>query len=882
MLVWSLINREAIVHLKYALICILLAALACSSNDDDDDDTVTTNDDDDTTSTANDDDDTTDPHEGLEIVYGNPSFIDVMVDGRLVLRHAWAEAQVEVGTGMLTVAPHSGCAAAWEEIPATELLSNTYYYHLEGMRTVCTDNGLRMTWSVYRDTLRDAVVTTLDIANLTGSEVRVWRMTPLMTEGEGGGLFTGGRLADARVLDNGSNVALDVEAIIHYPDEARFGLLDGLLEVPPRGNTVSNWNAAVNDIATGTSIIIGALGVERALPTFGFVGSLETPATEGSQQGFSAFYADQPMLFVGKPLADGESLSGEAIYFDPNPDDAWEGLESYADAIAEWQKIEIWTKRNGGQHVPNGWNSWTGSGGTGGLGTNINEEIIGQCMEVMAREFNPYGIDWYQIDDGYQIASGDWEVNPDRFPSGMPAFSAAVEAAGMSPGIWINNFLVEKHSSLYAEHPEWMSDPDDNVIGALLNPGDNAVMLDLSNEEALDWIRTTMRRYRDEWGMKWIKHDFAYYAMTHIPRSNPRLTSIEAYKQGLRAMREGMGPDVFYLGIAIMGVNYGIVDSMRLTLDNGPRWEEDEPFALIGEGQSFKATVKTGSKRYWLHNRVWITHNDLLFFRTDTEQPEPPVTLDEAKTFASFISLSGSLVKFGEDLRTLTPEQINVWRQLLPSYPDAGRPLDLFTRLYPEVWRYDINGTMGTGPMPSGEAKWTLAGLLNWGRNYDYTTQPPTEMPDEARTYTVPLEKLGLDPGKTYLAREFWTGELLGEVTGSLTHTVAAHGHAVIALREKTGAPQFLGTNRHITQGATDWISETWDGTAKTLTLALHADAGGPEAVPFEYQVDHFVPDGFVLNSGSPNADWSQAGPVVRATFTPGTSGTMELVLQFQ
>jgi hypothetical protein len=44
----------------------------------------------------------------------------------------------------------------------------------------------------------------------------------------------------------------------------------------------------------------------------------------------------------------------------------------------------------------------------------------------------------------------------------------------------------------------------------------------------------------------------------------------------------------------------------------------------------------------------------------------------------------------------------------------------------------------------------------------------------------------GLDPGSAYLAHEFWSETFLGVVRGQLERTVAAHGHEVIALREKT------------------------------------------------------------------------------------------------
>ena len=413
-----------------------------------------------------------------------------------------------------------------------------------------------------------------------------------------------------------------------------------------------------------------------------------------------------------------------------------------------------------GRPTPNGWNSWTGSGSTGGLGTNIDETNMGENLAVMAREFEPYGIDYFQMDDGYQTADGDWQANQ-KFPSGMPAFSKKVSDTGLKPGLWIAPFRVSTSSTLAAQHPDWLLDPSTNVVQGFLDPGAGARMLDLSNPAVLDWLGQTMKRYKDDWGERWIKHDFGYYDMLYPPKHDPGITSIEAYKNGIRAIKAALGDDVFYLGIALLGINFGVVDGMRLTLDAGPLWEQKQPFSLLGSGDSFKSTVKTGARRYYFHNRLWVTHNDLLFFRTDKQHPDPPITMDEAKTYASFISLSGSIIKFGEDLRTLTPEQIDVWRQLLPSYPDAARPMDLFTRHYPEQWLLRVDGTLA-----GSDASWFVVGLLNWGRNFDFDARPIADMPDEARTYTRGLREVGHRPGQAVPGQRVLEREVPGRGGG--------------------------------------------------------------------------------------------------------------------
>ncbi len=797
-------------------------------------------------------------------------------NGNIYVRRAFAEALVRSGGSDVSLSTRD-CSGVFQSL-APDPTPSAYFSSLTGMRFRCETQGLSLTWDVYTDPDHDTAVAILGFENTSGNEVTLLRLSPLVSRSEeGGGLFVGQHIDRCRILDNGSNLAADVDVKLHYPDEERNELVFALIPIESRGNVVSNWNHAVIDLDSQRSFIAGALEVEHTFPTFGTT-SLETRPHFQGKEGFNELVYDQQLAFEGKPIAPGESLESEPTYVDPLAPDPLTGLEDYADAVAAWQSFEVWTQRDGGRPVPNGWNSWSGSSGSGGLGTNIDEQILSENLDVMAREFEPFGVDYFQIDDGYQEKDGDWFARTDRFPSGMPALTKKITDDGLLPGIWISAFTVDNASKLAADHPDWLLGKPDRILGNLLSPGDGASVLDLSNDEALDWLADTMRRYKDDWGMRWIKLDFAYLALPNRPRKDPRLTSIEAYKRGIRKLREVLGDDVFYLGIALMGVNYGVVDAMRVSLDTGPRWEESSPFNLLGDGGNLKQAVKTGARRYYLNDRVWITHDDLMFFRSDTSLPGVVLTAEEAQTFASFIGLSSSIVKFGEDLRTLTPEQINVWRKLLPSYPSGARPMDLFQRMYPERYRLPIHGTLA-----GADAEWLVVGLLNWGRNYDYTTDSyPEQLPDESRTYSIDLEEWGLDPNRTYLAREFWTGEFLGEQSGTLEHTVPAHGHAIIALRESTGHPQFLGENRHFTQGATDLAAETWDPTSRTLTLAFDIDAAPTGATPFEYAFDIYIPAGFTLTTASIGpATTTTSGKVLTVHLTPNTPTRYEMVLSF-
>ncbi|MCB9592206.1 MAG: alpha-galactosidase [Sandaracinaceae bacterium] len=795
--------------------------------------------------------------------------------GTMYLRGLWAEALYREGDAERTVQT-SDCPGAWAALDAAWSDAPRFADGAGQVFTCETSDGVGLTWRLWLDRAHDALLADVTVRSVAGGPERTaLRLTPLITEGAEGGVFLGTDVARHRILDNGADVVRETEAYLHYPEERRSPLLSAV-PIESRGDIVANWNAAVADLEGGRHLIVGALAVERGLPTFGLSARTRPLDAITGRRGFGALYADSVLVFEGKPLHPGGSIASETVYADALARDPLVGLEAYAEAVAAFEGVTVWTRREGGRRVPNGWNSWSGGGSSGGLGTNIDEALMRENLAIMARELAPFGVDYFQIDDGYQDHSGDWGSDLERFPGGVDGFAAEIEAAGLAPGIWIQAFLVDEESDLAAAHPDWLHDPADAALGSILSPSPGLRAVDLGNDAVTGWLGDLMRRYREDWGMRWLKLDFSYLAFPYTSRANPELTSVEAYRRGLRAIHDALGPDVFFLGIGMVGMNYGIVDGMRLTLDDGPIWEEPSPLAPFGAAGTLKSSVRTGSRRYYLHGRLWISHDDLLFFRTAPDHPE--LTLDEATTFASFIAMSGSIVKLGEDLRTLTPPQIQVVRRLLPSYPTAGRPLDLFTRNYPEIWHYPIDGTLA-----GSSAAWEVVGLLHWGRNYDFSVDgAPPEMADEARTYSVPLADLGLDPDADYLAQEFWTEAFLGTVRGTLTQTVAPHGHAVIALRPALDHPQLLGSNRHVTQGATDLIEETWDDATRTLTVRLQVDAGAADAIPFEYRVRIHAPDGFVLDAaGASGGAVEQDGEVVTVTFTPDAPGERALVVPF-
>ena len=88
------------------------------------------------------------------------------------------------------------------------------------------------------------------------------------------------------------------------------------------------------------------------------------------------------------------------------------------------------------------------------------DEVTGTLPK--AREL---GFKWVDVDDGYQIAEGDWDMN-DRFPGGdrdMRRITDAIHAHGMKAKLWWAPLAADPGAHILDEHPEMMLVTEDGT-----------------------------------------------------------------------------------------------------------------------------------------------------------------------------------------------------------------------------------------------------------------------------------------------------------------------------------------------------------------------------------------------------------------------------------
>ncbi len=716
--------------------------------------------------------------------------------------------------------------------------------------------------------------------------LKIKKLRPLVLRSKkGGALFIGNNPPEHRILENGSHGFLDFYVRL-LPGDVKGDGMGSIFPFEMEGNSVSNWNNCVTDLKSKRVALSGFITYGRSIPmvNLSFESDFAKSDSEG-RTGFTYLSLDCPYIPISLKVTKGKGAESEVAYVDLMSDSCQEALEQFASEIKRYHKIVLWSEKTDSAtgrkyRVPNGWNSWSGGGGSGGYGTEINEELILSNLEVMKNEFREFGMDWFQIDDGWMVDNGDWYLNKSRFPDhdadgkvidSFQYINSRIYSYEMKPGLWIAGLTAYKSSELYKNHTDWFAPK-------LPYASNEYQILDFSLKEAVDFVYNTFKRIKD-WGFRWVKLDFSYWVMAASSLKDETITPVEAYKRGLSAVREAIGGDVHLLNVSATGPSVGIADSVRITLDNMPVWDGKTSNLYDMANQGIKPTIVTAARRYYYNQRVWINHPDLIFFRKMPEEKYKALTLDEARSFISFVGITGGIVKIGEKIAEMKPEWIDSVRRVLPVFPVNARPYDLFLREFPEVWV----GRVSNSALPD----YTILGLFNWGRNRDLSVNPFVEMEDKEREFKIKFSDIGLESDTEYLVYEFWDEKFYGIYKDRFEITVPPHRAMIFAVRKKTDFPQILGTNRHILMGAEEISKYDFDSKKNILSFKIRLSQSLNPATSFEHRIYFYLPGKYEVLSVSSDVsglkvDYKRDGNILLLKVKPDKSTEANLILKFK
>ena len=415
---------------------------------------------------------------------------------------------------------------------------------------------------------------------------------------------------------------------------------------------------------------------------------------------------------------------------------------------------------------PSGWCSWYY------YYQSVDASQIRQNARWIAKNLKAYGAKFIQIDDGWQgkgHGAGDnrnWFKVNDRFAPGMNKLAAFIKSLGLTPGIWLAP-QGQSSPTVVKDHPgAFILDADTSVS----KTWEGMYLVDPSSKAGLNYLKSLFTMLKG-WGYDYFKIDgqpivIQQYRGKEAFMKHPSDNADSLYRATLETIRKTIGKKRYLLGC------WGI-PKPGIGIMNGSRTGGDVVLGWSGFMTSLTATMHW----YFLNNVVWYCDPDAMLLRY-------PLTLNQARAWATMQGLSGEALMASDRLPDLSSARVRILQSVFPA--QNIRPLDLFpSRRLKHIWDLKIN---------------------HLGRNYDVVGLFDFNQKN-TKTIFLNWKDLGYSDSSVIQVFDFWNKEYLGAWKKGMAVTISPTSCRVLTLLQSDGQIQLISTNRHITQGYTDLVS---------------------------------------------------------------------------
>ncbi|AEF85385.1 alpha galactosidase [Treponema primitia ZAS-2] len=413
----------------------------------------------------------------------------------------------------------------------------------------------------------------------------------------------------------------------------------------------------------------------------------------------------------GKTWAEGEAAATLAVF-------SVQGFFSLKDALRKLygQEESFKTTAFLGK-IPGGYESWYNHY------TNINEKLILGDLENLGKTENIIKLHYldskkpvvFQIDDGWEKAVGEWEINYKRFPQGLAPVASQIEQAGYIPGLWFAPFLVIKKARIFREKPEWVlrEKPGGKPVVAGFNHlwDKQYYCLDISREDVLDYLGGLINRAVDEWGFRYLKLDFLYTGLFNGAFANPG-SPHEHYRRacavltGRSATRTGL--PVAYLGCGLpLGPSYRRFPLSRIGADTKAEWDWKLVKCLGHTGRpSAYINLMDTIGRSFMNGSVYINDPDVIFLRSQNCR----LTANEKELIALVNFLLAGQIMFSDNPLQLSPDDLALSGHIAELYRSLEGDEYGVRRLDRDLFRLESRSRKTTGIINLSEKPWQVSG----------------------------------------------------------------------------------------------------------------------------------------------------------------------------
>jgi alpha-galactosidase len=560
--------------------------------------------------------------------------------------------------------------------------------------------------------------------------------------------------------------------------------------------------------------------------------TVESTGTTGIQKDFDL--KDSPaddQVELSLPLKPGEDMVSERVMFEAGPDYHAQ-LLAYGDAVRRLHHARV------SSETPIGWWSWTVYYGA------INQGEVLANGDWQAEHLKSLGYKYFQIDEGYQYARGEFTTpNATQFPDGMRFVGHYLIGKGLTFGVWTAPFEVTTRAWVYEHHKDWLvhnAKGDPIPIGDVWNQKtDILYALDTTHPGAQAYLRDTYRTLAREWGVRFIKLDFMDTTAIEGYHNRPNTTALEAQRIGLQIIRDAVGDEVILDKDGSPMLNpVGLVDTGRISADTG---------------HSFERTKNAASgiaARFYMQRNFFVNDPDAfnvtathLMERTNEKSS---ISLGAAEASIALSAISGGMYEIGDDMLVLGSEKDRLAlvenRELLnmAKVGRASTPLDLMT--------YEPEDGQPSIFLLRQDQRQAILTVFNWTNT--------------VRSHTLKLVDLGLPAGHAYAATDVLKqNETVGLEGGAVRlENQPPQSVRVIKLIDKSVAAAAPTVTAQVPAAA---------DSGQTIALSAQAEAGGVPAVAYHWDFG----DGTSADSPKVSHAYTRAGEFTIGLTVDGLDG---------
>jgi len=534
------------------------------------------------------------------------------------------------------------------------------------------------------------------------------------------------------------------------------------------------------------------------------------------------------------PVKPGEDMVSERLMFEAGPD-YHDQLLAYGDAVRRLHHARV------SSETPIGWWSWTVYYGA------INEGEVLANGDWQAEHLKSLGYKYFQIDEGYQYARGEYTTpNATQFPDGLRFVGHHLTGEGLTFGIWTAPFEVTSRAWIYEHHKDWLvrnAKGDPVPLGDVWDQKTDVLYaLDTTHPGAQEYMRQTYRALVREWGVRFIKLDFMDTTAIEGYRYRPNTTALEAQRIGLQVIRDAVGEEVILDKDGSPMLNpVGLVDTGRISADTG---------------HSFERTKNAASgiaARFYMQRNFFVNDPDAFNVTAthlmENANEQSSISLGAAEASIALSAVSGGMYEIGDDMLVLGSEKDRLAlvenRELLnmAKVGRASTPLDLMT--------YEPEDGQPSTFFLQEDQRQAILTVFNWTNT--------------VRSHTLRLADLGLPAGHTFAATDVLNQNEAVTLGGGAVRleNQPPQSVRVIKLIDKSVAAAAPTVTAQVPAAA---------NTGETITLSAlsaQAEAGGVPAVAYHWDLG----DGTSADSPKVSHAYTSAGEFTIRLTVDGVDG---------